>query len=555
MRCVRSAPLAVLGAASLAALLASTPARAQGFDTFGPQELETSIGAPSFYDQYWPRIAQHGSTYAAAWSIGQDIWACYYDADLQPIGGAFQVNTTLTYGNQDEPDLAFDANGRLLIAWSDREGNDGQLMGIFGRAYDQNRVALGPEFQVNEQGAQSQWRPLVTPNRFGGWIVAFSGNWDGDAFIRIFDGNAHPRSGDIRANEWLWDAQVDPDVAVAPNGNLFVVFVDYSSHGTVGSGLNLYGRVYDATGNPLQTEEFPLTSWTSNGDQMNPRVVCDGLGRFVVTWDDQLSDGNGWGVFARRFDASGNALGPEFQVNQLASGDQTGSVPGVDASGRLSVMWKVGPLGSVELRARRFDANGQPLGGDFAVNGKVAGDQLRPDLVVDPAGGEVLFVYDGPVSGPGTPLELWARRFLRTDGPQTYCTAKLNSQGCLAATGFSGTPSASSGAPFLVQAANVVNRKTGLLLYSFSSAFVPFQGGTLCVGSSFRAGAQNSGGSASGSDCSGGFAFDFNALIRSGANPLLVPGATVQTQWIHRDFPIGGSSIGLSDAGRFAIQN
>ncbi len=543
---------------AVAALLLAVPGRAhaQAFDTFGPQGLEVGIGASSFYDQYWARITKHGDTYAAAWSIGQDIWACYYDANLQPIGGAFQVNTTLVYGNQDEPDLAFDANGRLLIAWSDREGNDGQLMGIFGRAYDQNHVALGPEFQVNQQGAQSQWRPLVTANRSGGWIVAFSGNWDGDAFIRIFDANAQPQSGDIRANEWLWDAQVDPDVAVAPNGNLFVAFVDYSSHGTVGSGLNLYGRVYDAAGNPLQTEEFPLTTWASNGDQMNPHVACDALGRFVVTWDDQLSDGSGWGVFARRFDANGTPLAPEFQVNQISSGDQTGSVVGVDDRGRFTVLWKEGLLGNdVNVRARRFDAHAQPLGGDFTVNGKLAGDQLRPDLVVDPAGDEVLFVFDGPLNGPGTQLELWARRFLRTDGPQNYCTAKLNSQGCLASVGFAGTPSASSPAPFHVLATNVVNHKSGLLLYSLSSAFVPFQGGTLCLGQSFRTGAQNSGGSASGNDCSGSFTYDFNALIRSGANPLLVPGATLQVQYYYRDFPTAGSSTGLTDAGRFTIQN
>ena len=52
------------------------------------------------------------------------------------------------------------------------------------------------------------------------------------------------------------------------------------------------------------------------------RVAAEGPSRFLVVWEDAGHDGSGYGLFARRFDADGHALGPEFQVNQTAASDQ-----------------------------------------------------------------------------------------------------------------------------------------------------------------------------------------------------------------------------------------
>ena len=478
----------------------------------------------------------------------------WFDAALQPLGGPTLVNSTLQFGNQDEPDLDFDATGKLLVAWSDREGNDGEQMGIFARAYDANMQPLGVEFEVNQIWQASQWRPFVKANLNGGWIVTWSGDWDGNAYFRIFDTDANPRTGDVLVNQYPWDAQVDPDVAVAPNGNIFVPFIDYSSHGGVGSGLNLWGRVFDAAAQPL-TNEFLLTTYTSNGDQRNPHVEADAQGHFVVSWDDELSDGSGYGVFARQFDSLGNALGPEFQANDNSAGDEWGSCLACDAAGRFTICWQENSAaGEFDVRARRFDANAQPLGPSFLVANSTIANQLHPDLCADPAGSDVLFAFDRPQGAAGTVVDPYLRRFLRTDGPQVYCTAKLNSLGCLPSVAFSGTPSASSHQAFLVQGQQIVSHKSGLLLYSLSSAFTPFQGGTLCLGSSSRTATQNSGGSA-GTNCSGTFSYDFNALIRTHQNPLLAPGATVSAQWYYRDAADAqGFTTGLSDALRFAIE-
>jgi hypothetical protein len=136
----------------------------------------------------------------------------------------------------------------------------------------------------------------------------------------------------------------------------------------------------------------------------------------------------------------------------------------------------------------------------------------------------------------------------------TYCIPKANSQGCAPGMTLSGTPSATSGSPFLLGAQEVINNKNGLLIYGFAPYNVPFQGGTLCVtGLVRRTTAQWSGGNGGADDCSGSYSYDFNARIQSGVDPLLTVGEQVFAQYWYRD-PASSAGTGLTDAAQFTIQ-
>ena len=138
--------------------------------------------------------------------------------------------------------------------------------------------------------------------------------------------------------------------------------------------------------------------------------------------------------------------------------------------------------------------------------------------------------------------------------PVAYCTAKLNSQGCLPQIGHVGLMQLGGPAPFSVTAQQVVNGKNGLLFYGTSgAASTAFQGGLLCVAPPVtRTTVQSSAGNAGPDDCSGSFDFDFKALATSGADPLLVVGAMVRAQYWYRD-PASGSGSGLTDGLAFEI--
>jgi len=159
-----------------------------------------------------------------------------------------------------------------------------------------------------------------------------------------------------------------------------------------------------------------------------------------------------------------------------------------------------------------------------------------------------------PLDPDGSRIDMGALTYDPTYAPApiSYCTGKLNSQGCTPAISAIGAASATSTGPFMVLASNEVDNKVGLFIFGFAESAQPFQGGTLCVAPPIkRAAVQNSSGTG---PCTGHFRFFMQDYIQSGAHPGLVPGALVYGQWWSRD-PLdpSGYGSGLSDALRFGI--
>jgi len=141
-------------------------------------------------------------------------------------------------------------------------------------------------------------------------------------------------------------------------------------------------------------------------------------------------------------------------------------------------------------------------------------------------------------------------------GPFATCTGKVNTLGCTPAISFQGIAKVGYPFPFLIESTQTLNNMVGLLFYGPGANSVPFQGGTLCVASPVqRTPGQVSGGNqGTGTDCSGKYSYDFNALIASGLDPALVAGAQFNTQYWSRDVndPFGSA---LSNALQFVICN
>ena len=517
----------------------------------GPKGDTFRINAGSAYNQYWVRVdvSPDGARFGTSFNSGQDPFARFFSADGTALGGNVICNPATTTYIQDEAEIGLSATGRALVAWSERHGYDGEQMGIFGRIFDASGVPIGGEFQINEAWQASQWRPIIARRPQGGWVVAWSGEWDGDAFVRVLGDDGSFLSGDVKVNTWDFGGQTDTALAIAPDGTMLVVFVDYSGFGGIGTGTNLWGRLFTSDGVPLQSSPWPInTPAFTGGDQREPRVAADGSGHFVVVWEDALNEGSGWGIFARRFDSHGAPLGSEQLVNEQLAGHQRNARAVADAQGNFIVTWDSLLGGQKDVLARRFDAAGQPLTGDITVHDDVAGDQQRPSLALFPSGEEVIFVWEGP----GDQIDVYGRIFSTYQSPTSYCLAEPNSAGCTPSIASSGEPSLTGPDDFHVLASEVLNKQPGVLFWGLGAAAVPFGNGTLCIQPPVvRTALQNSGGNPLPLDCSG--TYDLHLTQAYFAGQGLTAGTILYAQYWTRD-PGPGDGIGLTDGLAFELR-
>ncbi len=334
-----------------------------------------------------------------------DVWARLFSVDGTPLTGDLMANASFGTGIQDEPDVALGEGGNTFVAWSDRAAFDGDNMGIAAVVLDEFGVPLGPEFVVNETWVASQWEPLIQPMPGGGFVIAWSGNNDGDAYIRVYDDDGLPLTPEIEVNTFDNNAQIDTVAAASGMGTVFAVWVDHGGNGP-GSGTNLFGRVYDELGNALQSTEFLIHETVFEGAQREPRLVSDGMGRFLLVWEDHENDGDGRGVFARRFDALGAPLGPEFLVNEtITAGDQFWPNVAVDWLGNAVVLFEDDSTGNHRVLGQRIDRHDQRIGAAFVVSTNTLDDFTLPDVVMDEAFEHMVFAWTGNGTEGGNPKQ------------------------------------------------------------------------------------------------------------------------------------------------------
>jgi len=142
-----------------------------------------------------------------------------------------------------------------------------------------------------------------------------------------------------------------------------------------------------------------------------------------------------------------------------------------------------------------------------------------------------------------------AHAYAVTDEPSTYCTALVNSQGCVPVIDVAGSASLGDPTPLVTTAREVLNQKNGLFFYgTLDAANIPFLGGTLCAQPPLvRTPIQSSGGSPPPDDCTGAFLFDLKAWALSGVDSDLVVGADQYGQFWSRD-PLAAEGVSLTDA-------
>ena len=183
-------------------------------------------------------------------------------------------------------------------------------------------------------------------------------------------------------------------VSIAGNGSYVVVWTSLNQDG---SGQGVYARRFDSTGNAI-TGEIQVHE-SVNNDQQWASVVSANDGTFVVTWtSDHGADSD---VYFRRFSADGSALTSETLVNTTTSGVQENSTIAMNrATGDFVIAWQgngaqTGEIDNNGIFAQRFDSSGVASGGEFRVNSVTPGGQSDAAVSMNDNGDFVVTWDDG----------------------------------------------------------------------------------------------------------------------------------------------------------------
>ncbi len=357
----------------------------------------------------------------------------YGSGGLVKVGNEVTTNTDSSYV-QANSKAAMDASGAYVVVW-ESIGQDGDMEGIFAQRYDADGIAIGSAWQVNTEFTDDQSEPAIAMDAAGNFVITWQSyaqdkNNTFGVYAQRYNAAGVAQGGEIQVNTTTNGNQQYPDIAMDSAGNFVIVWDGQGS----GDGNGIFGQRFDAAGNTVGGEILINTETADT--QWRATVDMNAAGEFIVTWGSNLQDGDGWGIYAQRYNSDGTTNGGEFLVNAITAGAQWDPVVALKDDGEFVVGWSMDDADSRGINARVFDASATALTGDIAVNTTTAGMQYPFDLALSDDGGFVA-TWTGPVqdifmqkfdwSGAKVGAEVLVNT--TTSGTQTQSTVASNVNG------------------------------------------------------------------------------------------------------------------------------
>ncbi len=332
----------------------------------------------------------------------EDIYGQRYTKDGTPQGLEFQINTVTDNGQRD-PAVAMDQSGNFIVVWESYGQDTGSSFGIVAQPFNSSGSPVGSESIANSIVAGNQQNPDVAMDADGNFVMVWESP-DGDnagIYVRRFDNTGTPQGAETLVNSsYITSVQNGPAVAVDSDGDFVVV---WQSNFQDGNFYGIYAQRYNSSG-VKQGTEFKVNTYTT-GYQIEPSVAMNDDGDFVITWNSNGQDGSAGGIYAQFYSAVGGAMAGEFRVNDYTTSIQDNPDVFADADGDFIIVWESYQQdGSVDgIYGKRYNSNGQPQGGEFQVNDTTLNNQRSPSISLDNDGDYVVawtsFGQDGNGDG------------------------------------------------------------------------------------------------------------------------------------------------------------
>ncbi len=347
-------------------------------------------------------IATNGDHVVVWSSRSQDnggSWGVYgqrYSAGGVALGSEFRVNQA-TADDQRWATVAMDTSGRFAVTWTSAN-QDGTALSVYARIFNPDGSAAASEFRVNTTSIGSQSNGSIGMDGQGNFVIVWKGNGPGDTdgiFGRRFTATgAAIDAVEFRVNTDLMRAHNDPSVSMNAGGAFAV---------TWDNNLGVQVQRYASNGAALGAN----TNVNADVSSGNGSIALADDGSMVVVWRQTII---GPDVFLRRFDSNGAAVGGAVQVNTGTTLlDQTSPSLTMDSDRNFIVAWEGnGALDGSGVYGKKFDASGSAVGGEFLINSTTGGTQAMVSLAMTDLNNFVA-VWSG--TGPGDSSGVFARQF------------------------------------------------------------------------------------------------------------------------------------------------
>lgn len=316
----------------------------------GGQDLG-AVNVYKLNDQQRPVVASNRDGKAViVWeSMGQDgnhlgIFARRVENGAL-VGDEFQVNT-YTDSRQSFPTAAMDAAGNFVIAWrSSLQGSPGGT--IYAQRFAADGSRIGSEFLVGPDNSNrdSQSEPQMAMDASGRFMIAWSNRELGVLAeqlgqnqleerwleIRSFNADGSPRIGPTRTTNNTDDQfPRAPRIGMDANSNVVLVWA------SAGAGTNMRAQHFDLDGNALSPAyTVNAVSAAVGVDLATVAVAPDGS--FAVAWEGYTFGYVPVGVIVRRYSGPQAPLGDEHTVSAPTRGLVERNSIALDANGDLVV--------------------------------------------------------------------------------------------------------------------------------------------------------------------------------------------------------------------------
>ena len=322
--------------------------------------------------QWTPRVSCGlNGAFVVTWDDNRngnwDVYAQRYDAGGSALGQNFKVNDDNGSTDQLSSGVSVNKYGEFMVVWTDGRGGN---YDVYARRYDANGIASGPSFRLNDVSAGAQTDPGIGARPDGGYWVAWSDARSGDAdvYCQRLARDGSKVKANFRINDDHGSAlQRCSSIGMDVHGRICIAWEDERNGAT-----DIYRCVTDSAGT-LIGANLRLNDDGPGGADQYYAGVAGGKGRFLAAWTDMRAGPDSTDIYAQYMDADGAPIGGNFRVNSDATGaSQWYPYPAMDSNNDAAIIWMDTRDGPYKIYCRRYDPSGNPLGPEWSVQDTTA---------------------------------------------------------------------------------------------------------------------------------------------------------------------------------------